>query len=486
MTIKAFYDVIVVGSGTGGSAISKFLAQRGFSVCLVDRQKQEKIHKICGDATSLIHFKRVTERDPDHKNKIDLPSFANGELHQIISGFSFFNPHGKRYDIPTENKSWIIARDKFTARLISEAEDVGVEYYDETIVRHPIVENDIVKGVNIRSKEGDLKDINAKIVVDASGMAGIVRRQLDEKKAQWEAIIKHYDLDASYRELIDFEDFEFKKPDYIQMHFDTKNCPGGYFWVFPRGDKSANVGIGIEPRRYDGGPRRAYEWWIKKLQYMFGGKYKVIHKGGWNVPLRRPMDSLVWNGIVLIGDAGACVKATDGGGIGLSIVSASQAINPIVQALEEDNVSINGPLWKYNIDFMRKTGAYEAPLALAKTRITKASNKDLNTLLEKKVIEPQDLYNLNAGVPISSSLTTNIRRAWKGKLILPFLLSMKRTMLKMEIVKHMYLNYPERPEELRNWRKKIIKLFNDESRAMQYYRETGQQASGFYTKSVSN
>ncbi len=486
MTIKTYYDVLVVGSGTGGSAISKFLAQRGLSVSLVDRQKREKIHKICGDATSAVHFERVNERDPDHKNKIDPPSFKNGELHQITKGFSFFNPHGKRYDIPTENDSWIIARDKFTARLITEAEEKGVDYYDETIVRHPIVQNNTLKGLNVRTKEGDLKDINAKVVVDASGMAGIVRRQLDEEKAQWDAIIKQYDLDAAYRELIKFEDYSFDKPDFIQMHFDTDNCPGGYFWVFPSGDQSANVGIGIEPRRYEGGPRKAYDWWIKHLNYMFGGKYTVSHSGGWNVPLRRPMDSLVWNGVVLIGDAGACVKATDGGGIGLSIVSASQAVNPIIQALEEDDVSVKGPLWNYNSNFMRETGAYEAPLALAKTKITQATNKVLNTLLEKEVIEPEDLYNLNSGIPIKSSVTTNIKRAWRGKNILPFLLSMKKIMMRMETVKTMYLNYPNTPESLPNWREKIRKLFDDKGRAKRFYQETSQSLSGTSEKFVSS
>ena len=343
MTIKSSYDVLVVGSGTAGSAIGKFLSQRGLSVCLVERQIRKNIHKICGDATSSIHFSRLTERDPDHINKIDPPSFQNGELHQITRGFSFFNPHGNRYDIPTENESWIISRHTFTARLIREAEDAGVEYFDQTIVRHPIVEHDILKGMNVRSKEGSLQDVRAKVVVDASGMAGIVRRQLDEHKAQWESLIRHYDLAASYRELIEFQEYTFEKPDYIQLHFDTTNCPGGYFWIFPRGKDSANVGIGIEPRKYDGGPRKAYDWWLAHLPKVFGGKYKVIHKGGWNVPLRRPMDSLVWNGIVLVGDAGSCVKASDGGGIGLSLISAPQATNPIVRAIEEDNLTTSGP-----------------------------------------------------------------------------------------------------------------------------------------------
>lgn len=484
MTIKSSYDVLVVGSGTGGAAISKFLAQRGLSTVMVDRQKRDDIHKICGDATSLIHFTRLNERDPDHKNKIDPPSRENGELHQVMRGFSFFNPHGQRYDIPSDGEGWIIARDKFTARLIREAEDAGVEYYDETTVRNPIIDNDQLTGMNLRTQEGELKDIKAKIVVDASGMAGIVRRNLDENKAQWDSLIRHYDLAAAFRELIEFKDYTFQKPDHIELYFDTDNCPGGYFWVFPRGEKSANVGIGLEPRVYPGGPRAAYDWWIKHLSHMFGGEYNVIHKGGWNVPLRRPMDSLVWNGTVLIGDAGSCVKATDGGGIGLSLISASQAVNPIVRAIEEDNLKTGGPLWDYNVNFMRQTGAHEAPLALAKTEITKATNRELNLIFENEVITAQDLYNLNAGRPITSGFGVTLKRVWRGKSILPFLMGIQKTMKSMNTVKEMYFNYPENPEDLKQWRQKISTIFKDKERAKKYYAATGKEPVATADKSV--
>jgi hypothetical protein len=329
--------------------------------------------------------------------------------------------------------------------------------------------------MNMRTSEGELKDVSAKIVVDASGMAGIVRRQLDEQKAQWEALIRHYDLAAAFRELIEFKDYAFEKPDHIELYFDTDNCPGGYFWVFPRGTNSANVGIGIEPRKYEGGPRKAYDWWINHLNHMFGGKYDVIHKGGWNVPLRRPMDSLTWNGVVLIGDAGSCVKATDGGGIGLSMISASQAVNPIVRALEEDNVTTKGPLWDYNVNFMRLTGAHEAPLALGKTEIVKATNKELNLIFDKEVISAQDLYNLNAGRPITSGISVTLKRAWRGKTILPFLMNINKTMKQMKTVKNLYLNYPENPEDLKQWRQKIAILFKDKARAKKYYEETGKE-----------
>lgn len=184
------------------------------------------------------------------------------------------------------------------------------------------------------------------------------------------------------------------------------------------------------------------------------------------------MDSLVWNGVVLVRDAGSCVKASDGGGIGLSLTSASQATNPITRAIEEDNFTTSGPLWDYNVNFMRQTGAYEAPLALVKTEITKATNKDLNVLFENNIISAQDLYDLNSGKPISSGLLITLKRVWKGKSILRFLVGMQQKTRQMKTVKQMYLNYPDNAEGLKDWSVKVAKIFNDKKRATQYYKET--------------
>ncbi|MHA2362907.1 MAG: geranylgeranyl reductase family protein [Candidatus Hodarchaeales archaeon] len=471
--IKSKYDVLIVGGGTGGATIGKFLTQRGLDVVILEKSKEKDLHKICGDATSEIHFKRVNSLDPDKKNKIDLPKVGD-EIHQVVKGYTFYSPNGNNYKITSDGDSWIIAREKFTLRLLEEARNSGVDFYDRTTVRKPLVEKNQVVGVNLRTKNKELKDIRAKVVVDASGMAGIIRRNLDENKTRMDKIIKHYDLASAYRELVQFaEDNPISNPEYIRMYFDTTNCPGGYFWIFPRSSYSANVGLGIEPRRLKGGPKKSYYWWINQLPEIFRDT-KVLHSGGATVPLRRPIDVLVYNGLALIGDAGACVKATDGGGIGLSMISASIATKPIIQAIEEDNLKREGPLWNYNIGYMRSMGMKEAPLAIGKSYIVTATNFILNTLFEKEVIDAQDLYNLNAGNTIDMSLKTKIKRGWRGRSILRFLLGLSSTMKRMNKAQKMYENYPDNWKDFLIWREKISELYQDEKRATQFYEETGK------------
>ena len=110
--LKSSYDVLVVGGGIGGAAIGKFLAQRGVDVAIVEKAAEKNVHKICGDATSSVHFGLITSLDPDKKNIIDPPKLG-GEIHQIIKGFTFYSPNGGEHKIAAEGDGWIIARDEF-------------------------------------------------------------------------------------------------------------------------------------------------------------------------------------------------------------------------------------------------------------------------------------------------------------------------------------------------------------------------------------
>src|SRR3990170_84389 len=237
--MKSSYDVIVVGGGTSGSTMSKFLANAGVDVALFEKQKFSEIHKICGDATSEWHFTKITEINP--KNKVDPPT--GDEFYNAIKGFIFYSPTLESFKVPSDGDGWIIARERFGARLVREAGDSGVDLQEEVTVLKPLMNGEYsVVGLQVRDQEGQLKDIASKVVVDASGMAGVVRRQIDENKAKWDKLILHYDLAACHRDLVRFDE-PIEDMDHIRLYFDAQTCPGGYFWIFPQNEYSANVGI---------------------------------------------------------------------------------------------------------------------------------------------------------------------------------------------------------------------------------------------------
>ena len=61
-SIKKSFDIIVIGSGTGGTTAARFAAEKGLEVCLLDsKEKNEVGDKICGDAvgTEIFEFLKI-------------------------------------------------------------------------------------------------------------------------------------------------------------------------------------------------------------------------------------------------------------------------------------------------------------------------------------------------------------------------------------------------------------------------------------------
>lgn len=92
-----------------------------------------------------------------------------------------------------------------------------------------------------------------------------------------------------------------------------------------------NVGLGIWGVLKQN-PRHNYDKYILP-RFKIRGKY---HIGGGFIPTRRPLKSLVGNGIVALGDAAAAVNPIHGGGIGQALLSAELASKVIEEAFEKE------------------------------------------------------------------------------------------------------------------------------------------------------
>ncbi|MFX0208509.1 MAG: geranylgeranyl reductase family protein, partial [Candidatus Hodarchaeota archaeon] len=333
------YDVIVVGAGTGGSVTAAALANKGLKVALLDRQPKEKIGiKVCGDATSGEHFKRISKII-----KIDPPK--DDEIRQKIKGAWLFSPDREvKFELVEEGGTGIIIdRFKLGMRILNNAIDFGAELHDSTYVKSPIIDQDQVTGIKYRGEDKNIHEMSAKIMVDASGVGAVLRRKLNPEKTYMDRELAPRDVCNCYREVRDVEN-EIESPEFIRIMFDQELCPGGYLWEFPRGATSMNAGLGIM-KINKLNPHVQFNKYLER-EKMFYYNSKLIHAGAWRVPLRRPQDNLVWNGFLLVGDSGTQVKPTDGGGIGISVNAAAMAAKVITKALENDNVSMTG-LWDY-------------------------------------------------------------------------------------------------------------------------------------------
>ena len=104
-----------------------------------------------------------------------------------------------------------------------------------------------IQGVDYKTKQPYKK--TAKLVVDATGITSMLRNQL-ENSTKVERKIDRRDVESTGRHIMYFEqgenDLAQFDPDYCIIHLDQDIAPGGYGWVFPKGDDKVNIGLGVE------------------------------------------------------------------------------------------------------------------------------------------------------------------------------------------------------------------------------------------------
>jgi len=187
------FDLVVVGGGTGGSVTADALAKVGYSVCVLDQKTREEMgEKVCGDAVGKHHFSSLEIAPPKGK-----------ELDNKILGIDVFSPDSETvFKIKGEGlHGFVIDRLMFGQRLLKNALDKGVELFDRTLVLEPIFKDGFVIGVEAKNfRENKRIKIFGKAVVDASGMAAVLRKKMP---IDWgiERKISAEDIEICYREI---------------------------------------------------------------------------------------------------------------------------------------------------------------------------------------------------------------------------------------------------------------------------------------------
>jgi digeranylgeranylglycerophospholipid reductase len=92
-------------------------------------------------------------------------------------------------------------------------------------------------------------------------------------------------------------------------------APGGYVWIFPKGDHVANVGIGVQVSQIKSmaEAKNYLDRWIAKHPGYAKGKTIDIVGGG--VSIAAPIRESVTDGFMLVGDAARMIDPITGGGI---------------------------------------------------------------------------------------------------------------------------------------------------------------------------
>ncbi len=235
--MKSSYDVIVVGGGPSGATTGTLLAQYGHGVLLLERAKFPRHH--IGESLmpqSYWTFKRLNFLD-----KLKGSDFVRKESVQFVSASGkdsapFYFPDRD----PNEwSSTWQVSRAKFDEMMLDNARQHGVEVIEQANVREVIFEGERATGVRV-TVGGETRDIQAKVVVDATGQAGLISRQLklrygDEKLKN--AVIYSYWKGAA-------RDEGRNSGATLVIALPGKQ---GWFWYIPLEDNITSVGVVAPP-----------------------------------------------------------------------------------------------------------------------------------------------------------------------------------------------------------------------------------------------
>src|SRR5687768_6268075 len=208
------YDALVVGAGPAGSSTAIHLARAGARVLLAEKARFPR-DKPCGGGLTGRALKRmpvdpspVVERDVD---RFDL---------RLGYGSSFSRSH----DAPLIRMT---QRRRLDAFLAEHAAAAGAELREGARVEGLL--ND---GTCVRARVGG-EAVRADFVVGADGANGIVARSFD----LGDGIVRGVALEGNVP--LAALDRDLDRTAVIELAV----VPGGYGWVFPKGDH-ANLGVG--------------------------------------------------------------------------------------------------------------------------------------------------------------------------------------------------------------------------------------------------
>jgi len=472
------YDVIVAGGGLTGTVAAQSISHysnQNLSILSIDRNpemfpgRKSNPGWTCGDACSKEAVDFMTER-------IKIP-WTSPEIEHDVKGVMAFSPD-KETAIPFDGDGYMLNRQKLPEIQNARTKKMGVNFDFEINLTGLIYDGQQVigvQGVNNKTKQPYKK--MAKVVVDATGVTSMLRNQI-QNSTKIERKIDRRDLESTGRHIMYFENGEKDltefDPDYCIIHLDQDIAPGGYGWVFPKGDNKVNIGLGVEKSILDQRNKRLgkndnvaslMEEYLQRNKAIKNAKLSQdpedIHNntGVFQVSVRRQNDCMVSGGYMLVGDSAWMPKPIDAGGIGPALIAGTILGKNVVDAIEANDVSEKG-LWQNNLDFIEEYGYKTAGLELFRRLVQTLTNEQISYGM-KHFLGNVDVEAISKGEHPDFSGLTKLGMIIRGAMNKTVASGLKYTSEQNKWLVEHYRNYPKEPSGFEEWKKSLLKTLDE-------------------------
>jgi len=372
------YDLLIIGSGPAGSTTARIAAAQGLKVLLIDKRQELGTPIQCSGAVSR-HALLEVDVTPEQEF-----------IHEAIYGFGIYNEKGEQtkidyrvlkpdtYGIEAGKVplGYVVDRRRFDRHLVMMAERAGVEVWLKTEGLGMEANDTEFCEVQLRRFNEELT-VKAKIVVAADG--------LQSRVGKWAGLSTHLKM-SELASCLQFIVDQVETNGLLEIITGHEWAPGGYAWVFPKGEGYAEIGLGVTRNHTDKNPQWHLDHFIKNS--FFKERFancKILEIQGGGVPLAAPLKTQYADHIVLVGDAARHVNPITGGGIHTALSGGKIAGNFLTDFIKKGGVPKKENLKTYQDIWLDQLGHKMWKLYGEKTEIFK--NKDIN-------IRNQQLYKI--------------------------------------------------------------------------------------------
>lgn len=327
-------DVLVIGAGPGGGNAALQCARRGLSTVLIEDHPKVGTPVHCGECISEIACQNLNLDLPDHVISLR------------VHGIRVIFPDGTEKHLTEEG--YVLEKHLFERWIADEAISAGASLFlGHKLTSMERIENGSFDGWMCDGK-GDQFPIQAKIVIDASGVAAVCSKivKLDDGNP----------LNSQGKVVagMQYEMTDVPTDGYLDFYIWPKYAEKGYLWMIPKCEGRANVGLVTEDRprakksldefiaaTHFQGLNQTLPPWKEKGNPAFGG----------TIPISGPFENTHFDGLMLVGDAAGFTSPLFEGGSHLALKSAVYAAETAATAISDGNLSADQlsaypKLWK--------------------------------------------------------------------------------------------------------------------------------------------
>ena len=296
------FDVLVVGAGPAGSAAAIHLARGGARVLLADKAHFPRDKPCGGGLTGRALRHAPCDVEPVVEHVVDRFVLRTGYRRRLI----------RRSKAPLIRMT---QRRRLDLYLAEQAAATGADFRDGVRVEDLTIDEGGVTALVGSSP------VRAFFIVGADGANGLVARSAE----LGEGIVRGVALEANVR-WGTLDPAPYRETAWVELGV----VPGGYGWIFPKGDH-ANLGVG---GWLDEGPRlRAHLDQLAREHGLDPGVLTDVR--GHRLPMRRLGAPAARGRVLLVGDAAGLVDPLSGDGIYEAFVSARLAAEAILAGRPE-------------------------------------------------------------------------------------------------------------------------------------------------------